>query len=40
LIRIWFEFVRDHAYLGVFLLMAAESSIIPVPWSLWSLRAG
>ncbi len=31
LIRIWFEFVRDWSYLGVFLLMAAESSILPVP---------
>lgn len=31
LIQLWFEFVRDWEYLGVFLLMAAESSILPVP---------
>lgn len=31
LIQVWFEFVRDWHYLGVFLLMAAESSILPVP---------
>jgi len=31
LIRWWFEIVHDWRYLGVFLLMAAESSIIPVP---------
>ncbi|HEU4419150.1 MAG TPA: DedA family protein [Planctomycetota bacterium] len=31
LIQLWFEFVRDHGYAGVFLLMAAESSILPVP---------
>lgn len=31
LLQVWFEFVRDHGYLGVFLLMAAESSIVPVP---------
>ena len=31
LIRIWFQFVHDQHYLGVFLLMAAESSILPVP---------
>ena len=29
---VWmFEFVRDQGYVGVFLLMAAESSILPVP---------
>ena len=29
---VWvFEFVRDWGYLGVFLMMAAESSILPVP---------
>lgn len=27
----WFEFVRDWGYLGVFLLMALESSIVPIP---------
>lgn len=31
LIQLWFEFLRDWHYLGVFLLMAAESSILPVP---------
>jgi membrane protein DedA with SNARE-associated domain len=31
LIQAWFEFVRDWGYLGVALLMAAESSILPVP---------
>jgi len=27
----WFSWVRDWGYLGVFLLMAMESSILPVP---------
>ncbi len=27
----WFNFVRDWGYLGVFLLMALESSIVPIP---------
>jgi membrane protein DedA with SNARE-associated domain len=31
LIKVWFQFVHDWHYLGVFLLMAAESSILPVP---------
>jgi membrane protein DedA with SNARE-associated domain len=31
LIATWFGWVRDWQYLGVFLLMAMESSIIPVP---------
>jgi membrane protein DedA with SNARE-associated domain len=31
LVLAWFGFVRDWHYLGVFLLMAAESSILPVP---------
>ena len=32
LATVWiFEFVRDWGYLGVFALMAAESSILPVP---------
>jgi membrane protein DedA with SNARE-associated domain len=31
LLQMWFELVRDWGYLGVFLLMAAESSILPVP---------
>ena len=31
LLQMWFEMVRDWGYLGVFLLMAAESSILPVP---------
>ena len=31
LLQFWFGFVRDWEYLGVFLLMAAEISILPVP---------
>ncbi len=31
LIRTWFEWSRDLGYLGVFLMMALESTIIPVP---------
>jgi len=31
LVATWFEWVRDWGYLGVFLLMAMESSILPVP---------
>ena len=30
-VQVWFEFLKTHGYLGVFLLMAAESSILPVP---------
>jgi membrane protein DedA with SNARE-associated domain len=31
LIRIWFHFVEAQGYLGVFLLMALESSVVPIP---------
>src|SRR5688572_16369053 len=31
LLHAWFQLVHDWGYLGVFLLMAAESSILPVP---------
>ncbi len=31
LIAVWFGWVRDWHYLGVFLLMAMESSVLPVP---------
>lgn len=31
LIRVWFEWVQDWGYWGVFILMALESTIVPVP---------
>lgn len=31
LLKIWFQFVETWGYLGVFLLMALESSIVPIP---------
>lgn len=31
LLKIWFHFVENWGYLGVFLLMALESSIVPIP---------
>ncbi len=31
LIKIWFEWSRDMGYWGVFLMMALESTIVPVP---------
>ena len=31
LLKLWFEWSRDMGYLGVFLMMALESTIIPVP---------
>jgi len=31
LVATWFEWVRDWGYLGVLLLMAMESSVLPVP---------
>jgi len=31
LLRFWFHFVETQGYLGVFLLMALESSIVPLP---------
>lgn len=31
LIRIWFDWLNQWGYLGVFIIMAMESSIIPVP---------
>lgn len=31
LLKIWFEWSRDFGYLGVFLMMALESTIVPVP---------
>lgn len=31
LLKVWFHFVETWGYLGVFLLMALESSIVPVP---------
>ncbi|MDX2199890.1 MAG: DedA family protein [Phycisphaerae bacterium] len=31
LVKFWFHLVQDWGYTGVFFLMAAESSIIPVP---------
>lgn len=31
LLRAWFEFTRDWGYLGVFTMMALESTIVPIP---------
>jgi membrane protein DedA with SNARE-associated domain len=31
LLTIWFRFVETQGYLGVFLLMALESSVVPIP---------
>jgi membrane protein DedA with SNARE-associated domain len=31
LLRVWFHFVETQGYLGVFLMMALESSIVPIP---------
>lgn len=31
LLQIWFEWVQEWGYLGIILLMAMESSIVPVP---------
>lgn len=31
LLVVWFQFVQDYGYAGVFFLMALESSIVPVP---------
>jgi membrane protein DedA with SNARE-associated domain len=31
LLKVWFHFVEAQGYLGVFLLMALESSIVPIP---------
>lgn len=31
LLSVWFHFVEAQGYLGVFLLMALESSIVPIP---------
>jgi len=31
LLKLWFEWSRDMGYLGVFLMMALESTIVPVP---------
>jgi membrane protein DedA with SNARE-associated domain len=31
LLRVWFHFVEAQGYLGVFLLMALESSVVPLP---------
>ena len=31
LLRVWFHFVEAQGYLGVFLLMALESSVVPIP---------
>ncbi len=31
LLRVWFHFVEAQGYLGIFLLMALESSVVPIP---------
>ena len=31
LLKVWFHFVEAQGYLGIFLLMAVESSVVPLP---------